>query len=119
GQGQAAEHLDVAARGAGPGPDDDVGQAVPVAVDRAGADPAEEAGEAEEAEPLGPRQSVEDLDGAARAEGAGPHDDVGEAVAVDVAAGHVDRAEEAGEAQDAADEGVGPGVEDLDVAVEA
>src|SRR5204862_6308688 len=59
--------------------------------------------------------AAEDLDVRAAA-GAGPGDDVGEAVAVDVAHGHVDAAAEAGVVgEEGADEGAGLAVDDLEV----
>src|SRR5207237_1403127 len=69
-------------------------------------DDAEAAREREEALPLrrdphAHRGAVKDLDVSARRAGAGRHEDVVEAVVVDVARRHVDAADEAGEGEEA------------------
>src|SRR5262249_22305724 len=98
--GGAVECLDVPARCAGAGADDDIGLAVVVEVPRRHAHPAVEAGEGEETADLGPGGAVEDLD--VGGDGGCPDDDVRRAVAVDVAHRHVQGAPEADERRQAA-----------------
>src|SRR5205823_8042670 len=70
--------------------------------------------EGEEAADLRVGGAVEDLD-VGEGAGVGADDDVGHAVAVNVAGRHEDAAAEAGEGEEAADQLAGLAVEDLDV----
>src|SRR5207248_326579 len=100
--GGGVERLDVPAGGAGPRARDDVAAAVTVGVARGHEDAAGEAGVGEEAGPLRPGGAVEDLDVGPGA-GPRPRDDVGPAVAIDIARRHAHPAGEAGVGEEAAD----------------
>src|SRR5262249_1720152 len=113
------EHLDVRHRALA-GADDDVVDAVAVDVARRHACAAHEVAEGAAVADQLPRGAVEHLDAAVDALGAavsvGADDDVGAAVAVDVAAGDVDAAGEARRhREEAHDLLAGAAVEDLDV----
>src|SRR5439155_1946378 len=91
------EQLDVPL---GAGPDNDLGPAVDVEIGRRHADAAPVDREGEETDRFGAGAAVEHLDVAPRGAGVGADNDVVEAVAVDVAGGHVDAALVTGEGEE-------------------
>src|SRR5262249_33544344 len=111
----AVEDLDGPARRPRARSHDEVGNAVAGDVPRRHRHAAGEAREREEAPDLLVARAVEDLDVSARRPRARPHDEVGLAVAGDVAGRHADAAGEAGEGEEAPDLLPRLAVEDLDV----
>src|SRR5262249_26868081 len=99
------------------GADKDIGEPVAIHVGRSHVDSPEEAHVriGEERDDIRVGGTVEDLD---MAVGPGTHNDVGQAIAVDISGRHCHSTREAREGDEAADQRPGGTVEDLDVSVD-